>query len=99
MISIDRRSKMMPIKELKTGDIFRIGDYDYRVERIRPSRLSDENGNRNLALEIVSSVDSVLLDYKYGIFRSDSILLFLPKGGMEVLECSTNELNEFFPLA
>lgn len=98
MINIDRRSKMIPIRELKTGDMFRVGDYDYRVERVRPSQLADENGNQNLALEIVSSVDSVLLDCKYGIFRSDSMLLFLPKGGMEVLECNTNELNAFFPL-
>lgn len=98
MISIERRSKMTPINKLKTGDTFRVGDYDYRVERVRPSQLTDENGNHNLALEIVSSVDSVLLDCKYGVFRSDSMLLFLPKGGMEILECDVNELNTFFPL-
>lgn len=95
-VSIDRRVKMIPLAKIKPGDEFKIGGYRYVVACASPFRFDESSRVSGIEFTIFSYKGNKLTRMIDGIFKRNSILMFMPGGEALILECSKRELNSYF---
>lgn len=76
-VSIDRRVKI----KIKPGDEFKIGGYRYVVACASPFRFDESSRVSGIVFTIFSYKGNKLTRMIDGIFKRNSILMFMPGGG------------------
>lgn len=96
-VNIDRRVMMVPLAKIKQGDEFKVGGYRYVIACASPFKFDESSRVSGIEFTIFSYKGNKLTRMIDGIFKRNSILMFMPGGDALILECSKRELNNYFP--